>query len=269
MAMGLKNLIPVILLVGMLCCVPYMDTISPSQIEGWEGYDRDAGIIVYLYFAGGMAGVGSVLHFLYAKFVSNKGLDANNFVSLVLSVFFASNWVYVITVGVPTPLSIGAQSGACAGYEFYGLIIELASMITGKTRLDMIVHHGTCLLFTVFTLAVYCTVPVGDLFYWHVIWDSISRMLISNVPLHIRLIKTNALTNLLFYVVFLWGRWIEQVTFVKLMWKSSLQWESNITTGVIISWLALHVLNIFWGIKLCIIAWGLKGGRPKPEKKVE
>ena len=243
---------------------------SPSQVEGWEGYDREGGIIIYCYTALIMAGIGLLIHFVFHTTVNNDITSASKFVQMILSFFFVYNYGYIYIYGVPTPLSIGVQSGACAGYELYGLLTEVIMWFSGQKRVDMLFHHLTCCVFTAATLGVYSNVSVGDLFYWHLIWDSISRMLASNVPLNLRHFYRGTVGDTFFFVGFLWARWVEQVPFAqKIYFKytdgSLFKIDSIFTMIVVASWIGLTALNVYWG--LMVIRLGLRSGKKKSKSE--
>eukprot|EP01060_Flectonema_neradi_P019496 TRINITY_DN2665_c3_g1_i1.p1 TRINITY_DN2665_c3_g1~~TRINITY_DN2665_c3_g1_i1.p1 ORF type:complete len:270 (+),score=28.99 TRINITY_DN2665_c3_g1_i1:58-867(+) len=265
------NYIAIPVMTVMALAVPHISDWSPSQVEGWEGYDREGGIIVYCYTAVTMAVLGLLLHFGYHMAVASSVTAASKFTQMILSFFFVYNYAYIYLYGVPTPLSIGVQSGACAGYELYGLLTEIIMWLNGQKRVDMLFHHLTCCIFTSATLAVYCHVSLSDLYFWHIIWDSISRMLASNVPLNFRYFSKGTFGNTLFFIGFLWVRWIEQIPFVGRVYNSYIdgslmQIESYSTMAVVASWLILCLLNFYWGLLLIQIALGLKGERKSKSK---
>ena len=258
----------VAILLGLSAATPYVIEHGPDQSPGWVGYDRDAGIIVYCWVAAAVAGGCLVAHYFWHTFVNKSVRSANCFVQMAFSLLFVYNWAHMWAKGTPTPFTIGEQSGACAGYELYGLIGEVLMYVTGEAkRTDMIFHHLMCVAFTVFTLAVYSQVTVADLFYWHLAWDSISRMLVSNVPWSLRYFAPGMVSDVLFTVVFVWARVIEQVPFVLRLSRADFKFDSLATAGVTFAWSALAVLNVYWFTQLVSVAMGRK--KERKEKKTE
>eukprot|EP01063_Lacrimia_lanifica_P013344 TRINITY_DN19990_c0_g1_i1.p1 TRINITY_DN19990_c0_g1~~TRINITY_DN19990_c0_g1_i1.p1 ORF type:complete len:267 (+),score=107.08 TRINITY_DN19990_c0_g1_i1:68-868(+) len=255
-----------VLLVAALLSLAVYTGETPLQTEAWVGYDRDAGIIVFMKVAAACCGFGLIVQTLWLTFVNKSLLSANNFVQLCLSLLFCYNWVWLIFNGSPTPLSIGFQSGACAGYELYSTISEVKMYITGEQkRVDMLLHHGLCILFTAATLYIYPRVATADLYYWHLVWDSISRTLVSNFALNLRYFVTSVpfATNAFFAWTFLWVRWVEQFTFTRILVNSPFDIKDHITWVVVAGWVGLTVLNLYWGIAVLKIGLGMK----KPEKQ--
>eukprot|EP01061_Rhynchopus_euleeides_P044032 TRINITY_DN7699_c0_g1_i2.p1 TRINITY_DN7699_c0_g1~~TRINITY_DN7699_c0_g1_i2.p1 ORF type:complete len:287 (+),score=120.82 TRINITY_DN7699_c0_g1_i2:58-861(+) len=255
----------------LAAAAPWAYHNAPDQVPSWEGYDRDAGILVFLEVGGIMAAAGLVMHFLWFVLVNKSVRSANAFVQMILSFFFVYNWVALWAYGTPAPLTIGAQSGACAGYEFYGLISEILMFALGEAkRTDMLLHHLSCVVFTGMALYIYSQVTVADLFYWHLVWDSISRTLISNVPFGLRYFSEKTaflpLANGLFFAIFLWVRWIEQAPIVTKLAMQPVKFDSIMTGVVAAAWVVLNILNLYWGVKIIMIGLGI-GKAPK--KKTE
>ncbi|KAJ9464520.1 hypothetical protein DIPPA_24770 [Diplonema papillatum] len=265
--MGMQTVLVLAMVALMAALTPYADRVAPSQVKDWEGYDRDSGIIVFMKIAAAFALGGVALHAGWYAFVSKEIRSCNNFVQLCLSLFFTYNWLYIIFVGTPTPLSIGAQSGACAGYEIYGLLTELVELVVlGIWRPAMLLHHTLCAVFTAVTLAVYVHVPVHDLFYWHLVWDSISRCLVSNVALNLKFFfPKSAAARMFFFVLFLWVRAAEQVPFLRQLYRSPRDWQETSTGVVVAGWIVLCALNFYWSALVFKIALFADSKRSKKQ----
>eukprot|EP01065_Artemidia_motanka_P008165 TRINITY_DN14095_c0_g1_i1.p1 TRINITY_DN14095_c0_g1~~TRINITY_DN14095_c0_g1_i1.p1 ORF type:complete len:303 (+),score=100.07 TRINITY_DN14095_c0_g1_i1:71-910(+) len=201
--------------------------------------------------------------------------DANSFTQLVLSLGFTANWLMLYLGYNPTLFSVGMQSGACAGYEVYGSATEVLRIMGGQVRWDMIMHHAMCVVFTVVTLIAYVQAPEKtDLVFWHIVWDSISRILISNVALNLRYFFIGSrLVNVFFALSFFVGRWFEQIPFVlEVLDRSAVVFRTGTfpfknfaTGGVLACWLSLTILNMYWGI--FVLQSALRGGKKKKRGK--
>eukprot|EP00756_Hemistasia_phaeocysticola_P011389 Hpha_TRINITY_DN15117_c1_g2::TRINITY_DN15117_c1_g2_i1::g.129794::m.129794 len=227
----------------------------------------------------GVAGVGMLFHMGWYAFFKKGVLpeerykrdnsdprlvDANSFVQMVLSLFFVANWGSLYLGYNPTPFTIGQQSGACAGYEVYGALTEVLRVIGGQFRTDMMLHHGMCMVFTAVTLGVYNATPTADLTAWHIIWDSISRLLVSNLTLNLRyFFITNKLTTYAFAFSFLWVRVVEQVPFM-LALPNHLGGITPITGVVVACWYLLQGLDVYW--TYLIFKMALRGDKKKTPK---
>ena len=264
------NVAALVVLIALAAASPYVFHHGPDQVPAWENYDRDAGILRFIEVGGAMAAAGLAMHAVWFVCVNRSVRSANAFVQMVLSLFFVYNWGYLWFIGSPTPVSIGAQSGACAGYEIYGLVSEVLMLLLGEAkRKDMLLHHLMCVVFTVVTLGIYSQVSTADLFYWHLVWDSISRTLVSNVPFGLRYFSGKSslpAANGLFFLVFLFVRWVEQAPIVFKLSSQPAQFDSPLTAVITVAWIALTALNVFWGVKLIRIGLGL-AAEPKVKKE--
>jgi len=204
--------------------------------------------------------------------------DATCFTYLVLSCVFAFNWLAIHIGMLPSPLTVGMQSGACAGYELYSALIEVHLLLMGTRRVDMLVHHTLCFAFIGMTCVTYVATSATDLVYWHLVWDSISRMLVSNVPLNLRHFYRDQLpVNALFALTFLTVRGLEQSVLIADMYTllasnahrahALLAWRDGATGGVIACWAALQCLNAVWIFRVLRQIVRMLCGSQKCEKR--
>ena len=169
--------------------------------EQWALWDGMQSLDDFYNAAGATTAFALVLHAAWCVLNSRHGVlppelysqteiprlkDASNFVHGVVTLMFLVNWFLLILSPPPTLWSIGQQSGACAGLEIYGAVVEIAQTASGCFRPDMALHHLVCLAFVGLTGFFYSRVLEAELYAWHVVWDSISRMLVSNVLLSLR-----------------------------------------------------------------------------------
>ena len=182
--------------------------------------------------------------------------DAACFTNLILSCFFVFNWVIIHAGVLPSPLTMGMQGGACAGYELYSALVEMHLLVQGTRRIDMIVHHSLCFGFIAVTCVAYAMTSASDLVIWHLVWDSISRMLVSNLPLNLRhFYRDTTAISVLFALTFLTVRGLEQVRLVGDMSTviaasssstRTLPWHDTATGFVVACWAMLQALNCVW-----------------------
>ena len=247
-----------------------MDWLVARQYVGWT---ERGDMAEYFVAAIVMAGLGMTIHCVWLlthpkPLLSSKHYktadvgstahprveDATCFTYLLLSCVFALNWLSMHAHS--GTLTLGLQGGACGGYELYSALIEIHLLLRGTRRADMLVHHALCFGFIGLTCFAYAATSETDLVCWHLVWDSISRMLVSNVPLNLRhFYRSSLAVNASFALTFLTVRGLEQIALVGDM--SSLvrgaiadgaivPWHDATTGGVVACWAALQVLNCVW-----------------------
>ena len=196
--------------------------------------------------------------------------DATCFTYLVLSCVFAFSWLALHLVGA-SPLTVGMQSGACAGYEVYSALVEVHLLLNGTRRVDMLVHHSLCFAFVGMTCFCYSIATAGDLLYWHLVWDSISRMLVSNVLLNVRHFYRESLhVNASFALSFLTCRSIEQLPLIHamghlLLYTKGLPADRS-TMTVVVCWALLQCLNGVWTSKMLVFLYRKVTGKTKADR---
>lgn len=184
--------------------------------------------------------------------------DATCFTYLVISCFFVCNWCLIHAGILPSPFTLGVQCGACAGYEVYSAFIEIHLLLSGTRRADMLVHHALCFAFVGLAVVAYSATKAPNLVFWHLAWDSISRMLVSNVPLNLRhFFRENLVVNGVFALTFLSVRGLEQMPLVLDMYEIATSRAAaaalgsappiDAATGAVVAcWAMLQLLNLVW-----------------------
>lgn len=147
------------------------------------------------------------------------------------------------------------------GLELHMVAMEFVQLLTGGIRVEMLVHHLLCVVLVIGTVAVYVQLPSTDVVTWRVVWDSISRMLVSSFPLHLRYFYSeNVPFNLAFAASFLYCRVLEQIPFASEIGQqvgaqlartdADAAWHSPVTWVVVVAWGLLSLLNLVWSVKV-------------------
>ena len=99
--------------------------------------------------------------------------------AVVLNLALRHFWIVAAVPDAREGVALGAEA-----WVTVAALVEVHLVLQGTWRADMLAHHAICCCFVGVTVTAYSVASAADLASWHIVWDSISRMLVSNVPLH-------------------------------------------------------------------------------------